>query len=196
MDHGEINRTKCKRSFPGGIVGKEFTCWCRRCQRLRFSPWVGKIPWSRKWQPTPIFLPGKFHGQRSLAGATGSPWSCIEQDMPENTLIYWNYIKLLDKRPLLPSVEKSVALNGLGLSLVRTDLRIVPNKKGISTRQWKLILLFQSQEGKCQVYQEHHETRPLGPWERVLLLMFSTVPSHSLTCFRNTAVFVLVKIIL
>ena len=33
-----------------------------------FDPWVGKIPWRRKWQPTPVFLPGKSHGQRSLAG--------------------------------------------------------------------------------------------------------------------------------
>ena len=32
----------------------------------RFGPWVGKIPWTRKWQLTPVFLPGKFHGQRSL----------------------------------------------------------------------------------------------------------------------------------
>ena len=40
------------------------------CQFRRdgFNPWVGKIPWRRKWQPTPIFLPGKSHGQRSLVG--------------------------------------------------------------------------------------------------------------------------------
>ena len=37
------------------------------CRSPGFDPWVGKIPWSRKWQPTP-FLPGEFHGQRSLAG--------------------------------------------------------------------------------------------------------------------------------
>ena len=37
-------------------------------RRLRFNPWVGKILWSRKWQPTVIFLPGKSHGQRSLVG--------------------------------------------------------------------------------------------------------------------------------
>ena len=36
------------------------------CRRYRFDPWVGKIPWRRKWQPTPVFLPGEFHGQRSL----------------------------------------------------------------------------------------------------------------------------------
>ena len=38
-------------------------------KRLRFDPWVGKIPWSRKWQPTPVFLPGEPHGQKKL-GAT------------------------------------------------------------------------------------------------------------------------------
>ena len=41
-------------------------------QECRFSPWVGKIPWRRKWQRTPAFLPGESHGQRSLAGY--SPW--------------------------------------------------------------------------------------------------------------------------
>ena len=37
-------------------------------RRIRFNPWVGNIPWRREWQPTPIFLPREFHGQRSLAG--------------------------------------------------------------------------------------------------------------------------------
>ena len=41
---------------------------CLQCGRPRFSPWVGKIPWSRKWQPTPVFLPGKFHRQRIVVG--------------------------------------------------------------------------------------------------------------------------------
>ena len=41
---------------------------CLRCRRPRFKPWVGKIPWRRKWQLIPVFLPGKFHGQRRLAG--------------------------------------------------------------------------------------------------------------------------------
>ena len=43
--------------------------------------WVGKIPWRRAWQPTPVFLPGEFHGQRSLAG--GSPWGCKQSDTTE-----------------------------------------------------------------------------------------------------------------
>ena len=45
--------------------GKESACQCRR---HGFHPWVGKIPWRRKWQPAPVFLPGESHGQRSLAG--------------------------------------------------------------------------------------------------------------------------------
>ena len=49
-----------------------------------FDPWVGKIPWRRKWQSTPVFLPGKSHGQRSLVGY--SPWSRIESDMTEQLL--------------------------------------------------------------------------------------------------------------
>ena len=49
---------------------------CLQCRRPRFDPWVMKIPWRRKWQPTLVFLPGKFHGQRSLMGY--SPWDCKE----------------------------------------------------------------------------------------------------------------------
>ena len=45
---------------------------------ISFNPWVGKIPWRRKWQPTLVFLPGKSHGRRSLAGY--SPWGCKELD--------------------------------------------------------------------------------------------------------------------
>ena len=48
--------------------GKESFCQCRGLKRRGLDPWVGKIPWSRNWQPTPVFLPGKSHGKRSLAG--------------------------------------------------------------------------------------------------------------------------------
>ena len=41
---------------------------CLQCRRPGFSPWVGKIPWRREWQPIPVFLPGESHRQRSLAG--------------------------------------------------------------------------------------------------------------------------------
>ena len=45
---------------------------CLQCRRPGFGPWVGKIPWKRQWQPTPVVFPGKSHGQRSLVGY--SPW--------------------------------------------------------------------------------------------------------------------------
>ena len=54
--------------FPAGASGKEPSCQCRRRKGRRFNPWVGEIPWSRKWQPTPVFLLGESHGQRNLVG--------------------------------------------------------------------------------------------------------------------------------
>ena len=68
-------------AFPGGASGKEPACQCRRHKSLRFDPWVGKIPWRRKWPPTPVFLPGEFHEQKSLVGY--SPWGLKESDMTE-----------------------------------------------------------------------------------------------------------------
>ena len=50
------------------LYGKESACQYRRHKRCNFSPWVGKIPWSREWQPTLVLLTGKFHGQSSQAG--------------------------------------------------------------------------------------------------------------------------------
>ena len=68
----ELKRMCIQKHFPGGTSGKEPTCQCRRCKRPGFNPWVGKIPWKRKWQPTPVFLPGESYGQRSLVGY--NPW--------------------------------------------------------------------------------------------------------------------------
>ena len=46
--------------FPGGASNKESVCQCKRHKRCRFNPWVGKIPWKRAGQPTPVFTPGKI----------------------------------------------------------------------------------------------------------------------------------------
>ena len=56
---------------------------CLQCRRCGFDSWVGKIPWRREWQPSAIFLSGKFYGQRSLVGY--SPWDCKELDTTEHT---------------------------------------------------------------------------------------------------------------
>ena len=50
-------------------------------KRHMFDPWVGTVPWSKKWHPTPVYLPGESHGQKRLAGY--SPWGCTESDMTE-----------------------------------------------------------------------------------------------------------------
>ena len=72
------------RGFPGSASGKESTCQCRRCKRCRFDLCVGKIPWRQKLQPTPVFLPGEFQGQRNLEGYSpgghkriGRDWACM-----------------------------------------------------------------------------------------------------------------------
>ena len=65
----------------------EFPWWlrwekiCLQCRTPGFNPWVGEIPWRRAWLPTPVFLPGESHGQRSLAGY--SPWGGKESDTTE-----------------------------------------------------------------------------------------------------------------
>ena len=64
-----------------GWRGRESACQCRRHKRFGFDPWVQKTPQSRKLEPVPIFLPGKFHGQRILVGY--SSWGHKESDMTE-----------------------------------------------------------------------------------------------------------------
>ena len=65
------------------MSGKGSACQCRRPKRCEFNPWVGKMPWRRAWQPSPIFLPGESHGERSLVGY--SPWGHKESDKAEVT---------------------------------------------------------------------------------------------------------------
>ena len=79
-----------------------YLSWWRiflQCRRPRLNSWVRKIPWRRVRLPTPVFWPGEFHGQRSLAGY--SPWSCKETDRIEwlmlLQMILWP--SLLDLRP-------------------------------------------------------------------------------------------------
>ena len=88
--------------LPLWLRGKESACQCRRG---RFNPWVGKISWRRKWQPTPVFLPGKSHGWRSLGGY--SPWGRKESDTTEglhfHCSINWGTDGL---RNLLKTIQK------------------------------------------------------------------------------------------
>ena len=67
--------------FPGGTSDKESV---QETKGYRFDSWVKKTPWSRNWQPTPVFLPGESHGQRSLGGY--SPWGRRESNTTERLI--------------------------------------------------------------------------------------------------------------
>ena len=77
-----------------GFLGR----WQRIClqsRRPRFHPQVRKIPWSRKCQPTLVFFPGEFHGQRSLAGH--SPWGCKKLDTTDRLMLSFT-LKFIGKK--------------------------------------------------------------------------------------------------
>ena len=83
-----------------GFPGVSDSSVCLQCWRPEFHSWFGKIPWRRKWQSTPILLPEKFQGGRSLKGY--SPWGCKELDTTEQLhflskliYLYWNHLLLI-----------------------------------------------------------------------------------------------------
>ena len=112
--------------LPRWHSGKESACQCRRCKRLGFNPWGGKIPWSRKWQPTPVFLPRKFQGQNILAGYR--PWGHKESDPTEHThLFIFCFVKIMHFKVKLrnaaPKLEKSNPRNSNDNDQVRWYIR-------------------------------------------------------------------------
>ena len=82
-------------------------------------PWVGKIPWKRKWQPTLVFLPEEFHGKRSLEGY--GPWVCKEAKMTDPLSTPLD--KMLGPRRHSPFLNKAPkeGLQGFQISLLITD---------------------------------------------------------------------------
>ena len=85
-----------------------------------FDPWVMKIHWRRKWQPTPVFLPGESHGQRSLVGY--SPWSRKESDTTERLHFHFCYI-VLGKKTFSPTLKSCLTLGDPMASLTITNSR-------------------------------------------------------------------------
>ena len=101
-----------KDGLPWWLSGKESACQCRRC---KFNPWIGKISCRRKWQPIPVFLPGKFHGQRSLAGYR--PWGCTHTHTDISLLsLHFTLSKLLSQLCCNNSITH-LCLVSLGLIL-------------------------------------------------------------------------------
>ena len=78
--------------LPQWLSGLRICLQCRRHRRHGFNPWVRKIPWRRAGQPTPVLLPGEFHGQRSLAGY--SPRCLKESDMTERLTLSFTFCSM------------------------------------------------------------------------------------------------------
>ena len=85
-EQGTSLETPLRARASSCCSGKEFAWQCRRGKRCRLNPWVRKTPWSRKWQPTPVFLPGESQGRRSLVGY--SPWGLKE--LSEFSTVYFD----------------------------------------------------------------------------------------------------------
>ena len=125
--------------LPRWLSGKESACQHRT---QGFHPWVRKTPWSRKWQPTPVFLPGEFYGQRSLVGY--SPWGCKESEMTE----WLNMHSYVTCRPLCLYEFKSNTN-----SVILQNVPGVPCATGANTtffceylRNWELKLKGEQEE--------------------------------------------------
>ena len=89
-----------------GANGKEPTFQRRRHERCSFDPWVWKIPWRRAGQPTPVFLPGESHGQRSLVGY--SPWGGKESDTAERLNTQHTSTDHISKRKLSSALASKI----------------------------------------------------------------------------------------
>ena len=109
----EANGLHSSTGLPRWFSSKESTCQCRRHW---FNPWVGKSPWRRKWQPTSVVLPGKSHGQSSLAGY--SPWGPKESDTTEqlnhnkSSTAWAGIVHLLGSSTLLGKLDRYAACPG------------------------------------------------------------------------------------
>ena len=125
---------------------------CLQCGRLGFNPWVRKISWSRKWQPTPIFLPGKKnkkkHGQRSLIGY--SPWGPKSHTSLNN--FTFTFMFLNSSRLVFKFSKKSDPIYSCGISQHSTSwiqiksslwkyLRFKKDKYDITNKRLILIIV-------------------------------------------------------
>ena len=141
-----------------------------QCRRPRFNPWVGKIPWRRKWQPAPVFLPGKFHGQRGLAGY--SSWNQRVRYTEPLTLdvngssVWWRIV--------------SVSWN---IHSYHCHLAGLAWPAGPSTlfTPWMLFVpvLVWWLPGTVHVFKQH------AVWERITLLVYNSIARDWLRWFQK-----------
>ena len=117
-----------------------------QCRRPGFDPWVGKIPWRRKWQPTSVLLPGKFHGLRSLIGY--SLWGCKESDMTEQLHFHFLYGSLTVckesynkprqsiKKQRHQFADKGPYSQSYGFTCSQEQMWELDHKEGLAQKNW------------------------------------------------------------
>ena len=116
---------------------------CLQCRRPRFNSWVGKIPWRREWQPTPVFLPGESHGQRSLAGY--SPQGRKESDTTEwlhFTSLHFIAISIfISNVPIFVylSLQENWKHMPIQNLYVNVQSRIIPINQNVNANQMSII---------------------------------------------------------
>ena len=140
---------------------------CSRRRRPGFDPWVGKIPWKRKQQPIPIFLPGESHGQRSLVGY--SPWGHKESDMTEHTHDTPGLdLTCAQARPAAPTLVSGP----LWVALLSCDSPVLPVLYSLYSHQSssKVLLSFMAWNYPEEVTTRRQEnmTRVLSPFCKAL----------------------------
>ena len=151
--------------LPWWLSGKESTCLWRRYKRHSLDPWVWKIPWRRKWQPTPVLLPGKSHGERSMAGY--SPWGYKELDRLKQLSTY------------------SYLLSQLNISNVNNQVKIIYQYRHgkIISKIVSPFLHVQTEYAKPfqELYSQHRHQR-----RRILCsTVFSSVPSNQSNAYKK-----------
>ena len=112
------------RGFPGGARVKEIACQCRR-QRLELDPWVRRIPWSGKWQHTPVFFPGKSVGRGAWRATVHA---VVKSQTQVSNRACRHKLKPLEKKAAIhssvpackiPRTEEPGGLQSMGLQRVR-----------------------------------------------------------------------------
>ena len=109
--------------FAGGPDGKESAC------RTGLSPWLGKIPWRREWQSTPVLLLGEIHGQRCLVGY--SLWGCKELDTPE-----WLTLSLIFLKSWKNTLLKFSLYFTLTFCLIKGEISCFPDENYLIRVSW------------------------------------------------------------
>ena len=131
----DITKYLCVISYFGGLPW--WLSWwriCFQCRKPGFESWVGKIPWRREWQPTPVFWPGEFHGQSMESQWVGRSWVTF-------TLLIWHppYIQIVLHQRLLCSSHRSSSVMPFAHSQLLTRKQKWPFPTSLSSQASTLI---------------------------------------------------------